>query len=126
MGRMSSITTKVELLGAGKANYTKEARRMQKCALRGDCRVVRLGPIIFFGANGDAWMLDSEDHYARCLARDGEELPLGIIENRKQFLVEWNADYQIEGEVFTVMERATGSVRSIIGYPTSVIQGQGS
>jgi hypothetical protein len=49
--------------------------------------------------------------------RDGEKLPLGIIEHRKQFSVEWNADYQVEGEVFTVRER-TGSIRSIVGYPT--------
>ena len=87
--------------------------------------MVKLGPIIFFCANGDAWMLDPEDHFARCLMRAGEKLPLGIIENRKQFLVEWNADYQIEGEVFTVAERS-GSVRSIIGYPTRVIEGQQS
>ena len=99
------------------SNFTKEARRIQKCALRGDTRVVRLGPIIFFCANRDAWMLDPEDRFTRCLMREGETLPLGIIENRKQFSIEWNADYQIEGDIFTVMERS-GRVRSIIGYPT--------
>ncbi len=125
MGSVYFEHTNVRVVGPEKASFTKEARRIQKCALRGDSRVVKLGPIIFFCANGDAWMLDPEDHFARCLMRDGEKLPLGIIENREQFHVEWNADYQIQGEVFTVAE-GTGSVRSIIGYLTRVIEDQGS
>src|SRR5208282_4102345 len=108
--------TDVRVVPPGKSNYVKEARRIQKCALRGDTRVVKLGPIIFFCANGDAWMLDPEDHFARCLMRDGEMLPHGITETREQFQVEWNADYQIDGEVFTVAVR-NGAIRSIIGYP---------
>jgi hypothetical protein len=115
--------TDIQMVGLGESTFTKEARRIQKCALRGDTRVVKLGPIIFFCANRDAWMLDPEDHFARCLMRDGEKLPLGIIENRTQFLIEWNADYRIEGDVFTVAER-TGSVRSVIGYPTRLIEDQ--
>jgi hypothetical protein len=117
--------TEVRIVQPGDSTFTKEARHIQKCALRGDTRVVKLGPIIFFCANGDAWMLDPEDHFARCLMRDGERLPPGIIENRKQFSIEWNADYQIEGGVFTVADR-TGSVRSIIGYPTRLIEDQPS
>ena len=87
--------------------------------------MVKLGPIIFFCANRNAWMLDLEDHFVRCLMRDGEKLPLGITENREQLLIECNADYQIKDAVFTVTER-TGSVRSIIGYPTRVIEDQRS
>ena len=118
---MCSEHTDIRVVRLDKANYTKEAQRIQECALRGDARVVKLGPIIFFCANRDAWMLDPEDHFARCLMRDGEKLPLGITENRKQFKIEWNADYQVEGLVFTVSER-TGSIRSIIGYPTRHIE----
>lgn len=121
MGGVSCEHTEIRVVGPAESNFTKEARRIQKCALRGDTRVVRLDPIIFFCANRDAWMLDPEDHFARCLMRDGETLPLGIIENRKQFSIEWNADYQIEGDIFTVMERS-GSVRSIIGYPTHLLE----
>jgi hypothetical protein len=117
--------TSIRLVAAGESSFLKEARYIQKSALQGYSRVVKFGPIIFFCANRDAWMLDPEDHFARCLMRDGEKRPLGIIENRKQFLVEWNADYHIEGDVFTVAER-TGSVRSIVGYPTRVIQDQQS
>jgi hypothetical protein len=117
--------TDIRIIAPGKSAFSKEARRIQECALRGDSRVVKLGPIIFFCANRDAWMLDPEDHFARCLMRDGEKRALGITENRRQFLIEWNADYRIEGEVFTVAERS-GSVRSIIGYPTRLIEDQRS
>jgi hypothetical protein len=115
--------TDMRIVGHGSSTYTKEARHIQKRALRDDTCVVKLGPIIFFCANRDAWMLDPEDHFARCIMRDGEKLPLGITEKGTQFLIEWKADYQIDGEVFTVAERS-GSIRSIIGYPTRLIQDQ--
>jgi len=115
--------TSVRFVPTGESSISKEACYIQKSALQGYSRVVKFGPLIFFCANRDAWMLDPEDHFARCLMRDGEKLPLGIIENRKQFLVEWNADYHIEGDVFTVAERS-GSVCSIVGYPTRVIEDQ--
>ena len=115
----------MRFMPVGKSSFLKEAKYIQKSALQGYSRVVKFGPIIFFCANRDAWMLDPEDHFARCLMRDGQKLPLGITENRRQFLIEWDADYQIEGDVFTVAERS-GSVRSIIGYPTRVIEDQGS
>ena len=122
---MSSDETKMRFVPAGESSFLKEARYIQKSALEGYTRVVKFGPLIFFSANGDAWMLDPEDHFARCLVREGKKLPLGIIEKATQFSVEWNADYQIEGDVFTVVERS-GSVRSIFGYPTRVIEDQDS
>jgi hypothetical protein len=33
-----------------------------------------------------------------------------------QFAIEWQANYQIEGERFIVIER-TGQMRAIVGYP---------
>lgn len=84
--------------------------------MRGDIRVVRLGPVILFCANRDAWMLAPEDHLARCLAREGQTLPIGIIENRKQFGVEWNAHYEINGELFQVTDNS-GNVRTMLGSP---------
>jgi hypothetical protein len=118
---MSSSRTNVRVVKPDQTTYTKEAVRVQKCALRGDTRVVRLGPIIFFCANRDAWMLDPEDHLARCLARDGQAFPLGIIENGKQFGVEWNAHYEINGEFFQVADNS-GRVRAILGYPVGELE----
>ena len=113
---MPSSRTDVRLVELGKTRFTKEAIRIQKCARRGDTRVVRLGPIMFFCANRDAWPLDPEDQLARCLMRDGQTLALGISETRKQFAVEWNAHYEIHGELFQVTDHS-GSARAISGYP---------
>jgi hypothetical protein len=107
-------------LGRGESNYTKEAQRFQNKALAGDTRFVRLGPILFFCTNQDAWMLDVEDRLARCLVDAGQKLPLGVHETRQQFAVEWTARYKISGEVFTVLE-IEGRGRSMLGYPTRKI-----
>ena len=119
--------TQMQVLEPGEANYTREARRIQDKALARETRCVRLGAILFFCANGDAWMLDVENQLARCLAEAGRKLPLGIRESPTQFAVEWNARYEIAGEVFTVLE-SKGRGRSIAGYPTANILGlsQGS
>lgn len=114
------MTDSLRVLGPGEANYIKEARRIQKRALAGDTRLVRIGPILFFFVNGDAWMLDLEDQLSRCLVEAGEKLSLGIIESRTQFSVEWTGRYEIKGEVFAGAEN-DGRVRSITGYPTAKI-----
>jgi len=49
--------------------------------------------------------------------REGQALPTDITETKTRFIVEWNADYRVEGEIFTVREWETGTVRSIHGYP---------
>ena len=119
---MTRETTSVRHVQGTEINFTAEARAIQDAALAGICRVVKLDQIIFFsGSAGDAWMLDPEDRFAVCLARDHEIRPIPIQETAKKLLIEWNADYQIEGEAFTVAER-TGTVRTILGYPTEVIQ----
>ena len=112
--------TSLKILSPGESDYTKEARRIQNKALAGDTRFVQLGPILFFCANQDAWMLDPGDRLARCLVEAGKKLPLGIHETRTQFAVEWNASYEINGETFTVSDN-DGRVRAILGYPTAKI-----
>ena len=118
---MSSYNTNVRVVDLSRANFTQEARQIQTRAERGEAVVVRMGPVLFFCANRDAWMLDPEDGLARCLIRDGEKLPLGINETRKKFSVEWNANYQIDAGVFTYIEHGVASASSIIGYPTERI-----
>ena len=103
-------------------SFTEEARRIQSRALGGQASVVRLGQIIFFSSeSGDAWMLDPEDGYAVCLAHDFEPRRIPIQETPAKLAIEWNADYTIEGEAFTVVGR-DGSARTILGYPTTEIQ----
>jgi hypothetical protein len=109
------------LLSREQTSITGEAayiiRRAQSC----DARVVSLGSLIFFStATGDAWMLDADDKLAVCLARDGKAQPYRIIETKDESGIEWQATYQIEGDLFIVTERS-GRTRVIMGYPAREI-----
>jgi hypothetical protein len=108
-------------LGREQISITREADYITRRALEHDDRVVTFGQLVFFATEtGDAWMLDPEDGLARCLARDGQPLPAGIIETPDRFGIEWNSSYRIEGEVFVVIESA-GRLRAIYGYPVAEI-----
>ena len=66
-------------------------------------------------------MLDLEDRFARCLMRDGVALPHGITEMKRQFLIEWNGDFAIEGDVFVCTDRETGITTPVLGYPMRTV-----
>lgn len=76
--------------------------------------VVSLSPLVFFSTeSGDAWMLETEDAFALCLARDGSPPPVRILET-EQFGVEWDREFRIVGDIFTTTDRS-GRTTSIIG-----------
>jgi hypothetical protein len=77
-------------------------------------------PIFFSTETGDAWMLDYKNGLALCLARVGEKQPFRIVETPEKFAIEWNVNYQIEGDKFVVIQKS-GQVRTILGYPTEEI-----
>ena len=84
--------------------------------------MVSLGPLVFFSTEtGDAWVLDPADSLALCLARDGERQSFTITETATQFAIDWQANYQIEGNQFMVLEKS-GQTRTIIGYPLREIK----
>jgi hypothetical protein len=119
---MKSNETSVSVLLGDETSFMAEARSIQNSALAGQGRIVKLDQIVFFSTEtGDAWMLDPEDGCAVCLAREFETQPIPIQETLTKLTVEWNADYRIDGEAFTVAER-DGSLRTILGYPTADIQ----
>ena len=90
-------------------------------AQKRDARIVTLGSIVFFSTDtGDAWMLDPEDGLALCLARDGARQEYRILETDSNFQIEWNAQYEIQGDRFTVAT-VDGRIRTIVGYPTEEI-----
>jgi hypothetical protein len=66
-------------------------------------------------------MLDLEDRFARCLMRDGVAVPHGITETKRQFAIQWSADYAIESDVFVWTDCESGTVKSVLGYPTRTI-----
>lgn len=106
----------------GEADFSAEARAIQRKAIEGLGSVVRFGPIVFFSTEtGDAWMLDAENGQAACLVRDFEAARVPIRETEETFAVEWSATYAIEDGMFAVVE-SDGSSRSIAGYPTAEIR----
>lgn len=99
-------------------NISREADYIIQQAQQGDVRIVRLGSLVLFSSqSGDAWLLDTEDGLALCLAKLGERQPFRIVETATNFSIEWAAHYQIAGKSFVVIE-SSGQVRRIIGYPT--------
>ncbi|MEO8427063.1 MAG: SEC-C metal-binding domain-containing protein [Verrucomicrobiota bacterium] len=119
---MKPKETSGRVLTAEEVSFTGEAQSIQRSALAGQGRVVQLGQIVFFSTEtGDAWMLDTADGRAVCVARDFERRPIPILETADKLTIEWNVDYQIGGEAFTVTE-PNGAPRTILGYPTEEIQ----
>lgn len=110
-----------QVLSREQISITREVEYIIRCAIDQDARLVQLGGVILFSTDtGDAWLLDTEDQAALCLARDGERQIFNIRETAVNFEIEWNAIYRIEGNAFVVVERA-GHSRAILGYPTREI-----
>lgn len=85
--------------------------------------VVQCGVLVWLSTeSGDAWLLDLEDDTALPLARDGDRLAVRIVETRQRLVIEWTHDFAIDGEVFSVRERTTGQVRSIVGYGAELLE----
>jgi hypothetical protein len=82
-------------------------------------RIVTIGPVVLFSTkSGDAWLLDPADHLATPLARDGEALPVSIVDAEKTFSVAWRGQYEITGDVFTFHDAESRRVTALLGYPT--------
>ena len=111
----------LQILRREQMSIIREAEYIITCAINNDSRLVQLGVLILFSTDtGDAWMLDTGDRTALCLARGGERRSYNIQETADNFAIDWNADYRIEGQAFIVAER-TGHVSTIMGYPTAKI-----
>ena len=113
---------KQQLLSREEVSINREADYIiQKAQVRDSC-VVGLGRVVFFSTQtGDAWVLNSADSLALCLARDGERQDFSILETSTNFQVAWDAQYRIYGDTFTVTTK-DGRVRTILGYPTREIE----
>jgi hypothetical protein len=107
----------------GKAfRLTDEVRYIQKKAAAHDGRVVTLGQLVLFSTDtGDAWLLDVTDRLAARVARDGDPEPIQLEETDTSFTIGWKGHYRIDGPAFVYMDRDTGRVTAILGYPTQKI-----
>ena len=96
-----------------------EVRYILRRAAEHDGRVVTIGQLVLFSTEtGDAWLLDPSDQLAARLARDGDPEPFHIEENETTFTIDWKGSYRIEGAAFVYMDRETGRLTTIHGYPT--------
>ena len=105
----------------GEISIKREADYIIRKAQERDSRIVEFGELILFSTQtGDAWLLDREDHLAMCLARNGIEEDYTILDTEQNFQIHWNAQYEIQDEVFLVFTRGKGA-KAILGYPTKEI-----
>jgi hypothetical protein len=99
-----------------------EIRYIQRRAAEHDGRFVTVGPLALFSTDtGDAWLLDAEDHLAARLARDGDPEDIHFEETDTCFVIGWKGRYRIEGDVFIYIDKDSGRVVTILGYPVSRI-----
>jgi hypothetical protein len=99
-----------------------EVRYIQKKAANHDSRVVGFGELVLFSTDtGDAWLLDVSDQLAVRIARDGSPEPIQLEESDTSFAIGWKGNYRIHGPAFIYIDRETGRVTTILGYPTQAI-----
>jgi hypothetical protein len=103
-------------------SLSQEINTIIQLSRQREARLLTLGKLIFFSTEtGDAWILDPDEGRARCLSIDGEKHPIPIIEASPGSGIDWDSEYRIKGSLFTVLEYS-GSVRTILGYPTRQIE----
>jgi hypothetical protein len=100
----------------------KEIKYIQQQAAKHDGRFVTIGPLVFFSTKtGDAWMLDPTCQLAARLARDGDPEPIDFQETETNYAIGWKGNYRIEGRAFVYLDRQSGQIITILGYPTAEI-----
>lgn len=96
----------------------EEIRYIQRRAAEHDGRFVTVGPLALFSTDtGDAWLLDPQDHLAARLARDGDPEDVHFEETDAHFAIGWKGEYRIESDAFVYLDRDSGRILTILGYP---------
>ena len=111
--------------GPGKRNIegkdfhlADEIRYIQHRAAEHDGRFVTFGSLALFSTDtGDAWLLDTEDHLAARLARDGDPEDVYFEETDTRFAFVWKGEYRIDGNAFVYTDKDSGRVVITLGYP---------
>ena len=100
-------------------HLAEEIHYIQRRAADRDGRFVTVGPLVLFSTDtGDAWLLDPADRLAARLARDGDPEDVHFEESDSRFAIGWKGNYRIDGDDFTFIDRDTGTISTILGYPT--------
>jgi hypothetical protein len=120
MGRRSIKPKPGKRRIAGKDfHLAEEIRYIQRRAAEHDGRFVTVGSLVLFSTDtGDAWLLDPEDHLAARLAPDGDPEELYFRETDTSFAIAWKGNYQVDGNAFVYIDKDSGRIVTILGYPT--------
>ena len=99
-----------------------EIRYIQRLAAEHDGRFVTVGTLALFSTDtGDAWLLDPGDHLAARVARDGDPEDVYFEETDTRFAIGWKGEYRIDGDAFVYIDRDSGRIVTILGYPVNRI-----
>ena len=99
-----------------------EIRYIQRRAAEHDGRFVTVGALALFSTDtGDAWLLDPGDHLAARVARDGDPEDVYFEETDTRFAIGWKGEYRIDGDAFVYIDRDSGRIVTILGYPVNRI-----
>ena len=99
-----------------------EIRYIQRRAAEHDGRFVTVGTLALFSTDtGDAWLLDPGDHLAARVARDGDPEDVYFEETDTRFAIGWKGEYRIDGDAFVYIDRDSGRIVTILGYPVNRI-----
>jgi len=122
--RAQPVSTSDRVLAPAQANLHGEVQNICQLAANGECRVIGFSQLIFFSTRTrDAWMLDWEDELAICLMKDAVPQPCELRETDRQFAIQWQGRYHLEGEFFSYIDNQTPThARVIGGYPTDTIR----
>jgi hypothetical protein len=99
-----------------------EIRYIQRRAAEHDGRFVTVGTLALFSTDtGDAWLLDPGDHLAARVAREGDPEDVYFEETDTRFAIGWKGEYRIDGDAFVYIDRDSGRIVTILGYPVNRI-----
>ena len=100
-----------------------EVGYIQRRAAERDGRIVTFGQLALFSTEtGDAWLLDTVDHLAARLARNGDPEPTQVEDTATTFAMGRKGQYRIEGTAFVYTDGDTGRTTSIPGCPTQKLR----
>jgi hypothetical protein len=109
-------------LARARFRLTEEVRAIQQRAAERDGRIVSIGPLVLFSTQtGDAWLLDPADQLAARLAYDGDPLPVHIEETDRDYAIDWQGRYRIDGAAFVYEDHESQRLIAISGYPIPLL-----
>ena len=83
----------------------KEAEYIVGLAQAGEARIVTLSELFLFSTpGGDAFVLDTADQLAMCLAREGQPQPYRILESPGKFTIDWDGEFSLDGDCLVIHE----------------------